>query len=70
MNFPLTFWELSLWLAVTTMILLATSELLLPYYRRTGIVLDKRRMRMIAFAMDILFISTVIMRIIGIITGG
>lgn len=51
-------------------ILLATSELLLPYYGRTIIALDKRRMRMIALAMGILFMATVIVRIIGIITGG
>ena len=70
MRFPLTFWDLSLWLAVTAIILLITSELLSPYYGRTGIVLDKRRLRMIALVMGILFMATVVVRVIGIITGG
>jgi hypothetical protein len=70
MKFPLTFWDLSLWLAVTAIILLITSELLSPYYGRTGIVLDKRRLRMIALIMGILFMVTVAVRVIGIITGG
>lgn len=70
MRFPLTFWDLSLWLAVTAIILLITSELLSPYYGRTGIVLDKRKLRMIALVMGILFMATVVVRVIGIITGG
>jgi len=69
MNFPLTFWDMSLWLVVTAIILLATSELLSPYYGRTGIALDKRKLRMIALVMGILFMGTVVVRIIGIITG-
>lgn len=69
MKFPLTFWDLSLWLAVTAIILLATSELLSPYYGRTGVILDKRKLRMVALVMGMLFMTTVVARIIGIITG-
>jgi dipeptide/tripeptide permease len=69
LKFPLTFWDLSLWLAVTAIILLATSELLSPYYGRTGVILDKRKLRMVALVMGMLFMTTVVARIIGIITG-
>jgi len=69
MRFPLTFWDISLWLAITAIILLTTSELLSPYYGRTGIILDKRRLRMIALVMGMLFMVTVVVRVIGIITG-
>jgi len=50
-------------------ILLTTSELLSPYYGRTGMVLDKRRLRTIALVMGMLFMATVAVRVIGIITG-
>jgi len=69
MRFPLTFWDISLWLAVMAIILLTTSELLSPYYGRTGMVLDKRRLRTIALVMGMLFMATVAVRVIGIITG-
>ncbi|MBO3804044.1 MAG: hypothetical protein JTT11_09305 [Candidatus Brockarchaeota archaeon] len=69
MRFPLTFWDLSLWLAVVSIILLATSELLSPYYGRTGIALDKRVLRSASLAAGILFLFTVAVRIVGIIIG-
>ncbi len=68
MEFPLTFWDLSLWLAVTAIILLATAELISPYYGQTNILIDKRRLRQAALTLGILFIITVIIRVYGIIT--
>jgi len=58
MEFPLTFWDLSLWLAVTAIILLATAELISPYYGQTNILIDKRRLRQAALTLGILFITT------------
>jgi hypothetical protein len=69
MRFPLAFWDLSLWLAVISIILLATAELLSPYYGRTGIVLNKRVLRSVSLAMGILFLFTVAVRVVGIIMG-
>jgi hypothetical protein len=36
MQFPIGFYDISLWLTTSVIILFATSELLSPYYGRTG----------------------------------
>ncbi|MGQ9513702.1 MAG: hypothetical protein ACUVTL_01395 [Thermoproteota archaeon] len=54
---------------MTSIILLITSELLSPYYGRTGIVLNKRGFRLISLSMRILFLATVVVRVIEIIMG-
>jgi len=68
MNFPLSFWDLSLWLAVTSIILLVTSELVSPYYGKTNLLINKKRLKNAALTMGILFLITVVIRIFGIIT--
>ena len=68
MNFPLSFWDISLLLAVTAIILLITSELVSPYYGKTNLIVNKKRLRNIALAVSILFLITVAIRIFDIIT--
>lgn len=68
MTFPLGFWDLSLWTAITAIILLATSELLSPYYGRTGIMINRERLRIIALIVALIFLATVAYRIYDIIT--
>lgn len=68
MNFPLSFWDINLWLAVTAIILLTTSELLSPYYGKTRIYIRKKRLRMVALAVGSAFIFTVAILIYQIIT--
>ena len=68
MAFPLSLWDLSLWTAVIAIILLATSELLSPYYGRTRLMIDKRRLRLVALLVAVVFLATVAYRIYGIIT--
>ena len=67
MQFPLTFWDISLWLAATAIILLATAELISPYYGRINLVIEKGRLRQAALLLGILFMITVVIRIYGII---
>ena len=67
MDLPLSFWDLSLWLAVTAIILLIASELVSPHYGRTSILINKNRLRNAALTMSILFLITVGIRIYGII---
>jgi hypothetical protein len=67
MNFPLSFWDISLWLAITAIILLITSELISPYYGKTRMLINKKRLKNAALAMSILFLITVAIRIYGII---
>lgn len=67
MQFPLSLWDVSLWLAVTSIILLATSELLSPHYGQTNLLLNKKRLKQTALALGILFLITVAIRIYAII---
>jgi len=67
MRFPLSFWDISLWLAVTAIILLATSELISPYYGKTNLLINKKRLRGAALLLGTLFMITVLIRIYEII---
>jgi len=67
MRFPLSFWDISLWLAVTAIILLATSELVSPYYGKTNLLINKKRLRGAALLLGTLFMITVLIRIYEII---
>jgi hypothetical protein len=62
-------WDLSLWLAATSIILLITSELLVPYYGRTGVFINRRRLKNTGLAITSLFIVTVFIRVASIILG-
>jgi len=63
MQFPLSFWDISLWLAVTAIILLITAELISPYYGQTNLHIKKGRLRTAALTFGILFLLSVIIRI-------
>jgi hypothetical protein len=67
MTFPLGFWDISLLLAVTAIILLITSELLLPYYGRVNILINKKKLKNTAITVSTLFLITVAIRIATII---
>jgi len=67
MAFPMSFHELSLWLAVTAIILLATSELVSPYYGQTGLAAEKKKLRNVALILGVLFLATVAVRVYEII---
>ena len=64
MNFPMSISDISLWLAVMAIILLITSELIssATEYSR-NILIEKNRLRLVALALGIGFIATVVMRI-------
>jgi len=68
MTFPLGFWDISLILAITAIILLITSELLSPYYGKVNIPINKKRLKNVALTFSILFLITVAIRIISIIS--
>lgn len=63
MNFPLDLIETSLWLAIIAIILLITSEIISPYYGKTGILIDKQRLRKVALIMVFIFMFTLIIQV-------
>ncbi len=67
MNFPLDFGSISLWLAVTSIVLLITSEMLSQYYGKVNVRIDRRRLKNVALGISILFLGTVAIRIVTII---
>jgi len=67
MYFPLGLWDISLWLAITALILFITSEMLSPYYGRINVHINRKRLRNAALGVSVLFLATVAIRIINIL---
>jgi len=65
--FPLNLWDVSLVLAVTSIVLLITSEILSPYYGSANLKIEKKRLKNAAITTSILFLVTVAVRIATII---
>ena len=64
MSFPLSLSDISLWLAVTAIILLITSELIYSLPEISGrIMIDKNRFRLVALGCGLGFLVTVVMRV-------
>jgi hypothetical protein len=68
MQIPLDFWNISLWLAVSGIILLITAQLVSAYDGKATLLIDQRKLKTAAVIMGILFLATVAIRIYGIIT--
>jgi len=67
MQFPLNFWDISLWLAITAIILLITAELISPYYGQTNLLINKGRLKTAALTLGIVFFLTALIRILEVI---
>ena len=64
MSFPMSLADISLWLAVMAIIMLITSEIISSTTQYAGnILIEKKRLRMVAIALGLGFMVTVIMRI-------
>ena len=69
MQFPLSFWDLSLVLTVVTIVLLITSELASPYFGRTNLAIEKKVLRRATLMFGFAFVFTVLVRIYQILLG-
>lgn len=67
MMFPLDFWDISLILAITAIILLITSEMLSPYYGKVNILVNKEKLKNAAITFSIIFLATVAIRMASMI---
>jgi len=67
MSFPLGFWDFSLWLAVTAVILLITSELLTQIHGSVKIYINMKRLKNVSIGVSLLFLSTAIARVVTIV---
>jgi hypothetical protein len=65
MNFALSISDIGLWLAVTALILLITSESLYSLPGFSGrIIVDRNRFRLAAFGCGVAFLFTVVLRLV------
>ena len=68
MQIPLDIWNVSLWLAVTTIILLITAQLASVYDGNATVLIDQRKLKNTAIVMGMLFLVTAALRIYGAIS--
>lgn len=67
-QFPFDFFNVTLFFAVTGIILLITAQLISAYEGNATILVDQRKLRTMALVIGILFLATVAIRIYGIVT--
>ena len=67
MILPLDLSEISLLLAIIALVLLTTSEFLLPHQRKANILINKKKLRYAGIAFAIFFSATIAIKIFTII---
>jgi hypothetical protein len=65
--FPLSLWDLSLWLAASSIELLVTSEVLLELIGKDNARLNRTRIRNVGIACTVLFFVTIALRILDVV---
>jgi len=68
MQIPLDFYNVSLWFAVTGLILFITAQMVSAYDGNGTILIDQRKLKGIAIVIGALFLVTVVIRLYGIVT--
>jgi len=63
MQLPLSLLDITLWLAITAIILLVTAELISPYYGKLNLMIDKGRLRLVSLLVGIAFIISIILNL-------
>jgi hypothetical protein len=58
-SFPISFSDIILWLASTSLILLITTELVPPHYSKINLLINRSRLRTVALALGAFFIFMV-----------
>jgi hypothetical protein len=67
MQIPLDFYNLSLWFAVTGLILFITAQVVSAHDGNATILIDQRKLKNTAIVIGVLFLVTVVIRIYGIV---
>jgi len=60
----MTVGSFSVWSAIMSILLLTGSELLSPVYARTGVLIDRRRLRIVAVVLVFLFLAATTYQVI------
>jgi hypothetical protein len=67
-HIPLDFWNVSLWLSATSIILIITAQLVSARDGPTTLLIDSRKLKTVALTMGVLFLATVAIHAYGIMT--
>ena len=62
MQVPFGFYEISLWLAISAIITIITSELINPFNSENNIIIEKSRLKSVSLILGLLFLFTVAIR--------
>ena len=68
MQLPLDFWNIGLWIAVTSIILLITAQLVSVYDGPASLLINAKRLKYAALTTGLLFLVTVATHIYTMIT--
>ena len=68
MTAPINFYDISVWLGFSAIILLITTETVAYAGASQGLVIDKAKIRMMAVATGILFLAVLILRIMHVVS--
>lgn len=64
MAFIFSFWDLALWFATSSLVMLVASELFAPYFGRKTILIDTKKLRIVAILFSLAFIFTIGVRVL------
>jgi len=67
--FNFSFWDLALWLAASSLVMLVASELLVPYFGRKTVLIDAKKLRIVAIIFSLASIFTVGVRVLSLTSG-
>ena len=70
MRFPLDLWgitSISSMFALVALVLIVTSEVLIPFFDKPNMLIDKKKLRASGLTFTILFLSTIAVRIVNVI---
>ncbi len=67
MVFMTSLWDIGIWLAVSSIIMLVTSEVVSPHYGRINMLIDFNRMRKVAVTLGIAFLLVASLNILSIV---
>jgi len=67
--FNFSFWDLALWLAASSLVMLVASELLAPYFGRKTVLIDAKKLRIVAIIFSLASIFTVGVRVLSLTSG-
>jgi hypothetical protein len=63
MTFPLSFLDITLWLAIIAVILLITSEFTDPSHGKINLIINRNHLNLVAMGVGIIFIISILFQI-------